>query len=73
MFKKDGWLGVMTCFLTSRDAFDSWHYRRDQPMLYFMLKTFEVIAKQRDWNCEIIAKDVVLFNKINWGFICLVM
>ena len=27
------------------------------------LKTFEVIAKQRDWNCEIIAKDVVLFNK----------
>ena len=64
LLKKDGWLGVMTCFLTSHDAFDSWHYRRDPThVVFYAEKTFEVIAKQRDWNCEIIAKDVVLFNK----------
>jgi len=64
LLKKDGWLGVMTCFLTTHDAFDSWHYRRDPThVVFYAEKTFEVIAKQRDWNCEIVAKDVVLFNK----------
>ena len=64
LLKKDGWLGVMTCFLTTHDAFDSWHYRRDPThVVFYAEKTFEVIAKQRDWNCEIVAKDIVLFNK----------
>lgn len=64
LLKKDGWLGVMTCFLTTNEAFDSWYYRRDPThVVFYAEKTFEVIAKQRDWNCEIIAKDVVLFNK----------
>ena len=64
LLKKDGWLGVMTCFLTTHDDFDSWHYRRDPThVVFYAEKTFEVIAKQRDWNCEIVAKDVVLFNK----------
>ena len=64
LLKKDGWLGLMTCFLTTHDAFDSWHYRRDPThVVFYAEKTFEVIAKQRDWNCEIVAKDVVLFNK----------
>ena len=64
LLKKDGWLGLMTCFLTTHDAFDSWHYRRDPThVVFYAEKTFEVIAKQRDWNCEIVAKDIVLFNK----------
>ena len=64
LLKKDGWLGVMTCFLTTNEAFDSWHYRRDPThVVFYAEKTFEVIAQQRDWNCEIITKDVVLFNK----------
>jgi len=64
LLKKDGWLGVMTCFLTSYDAFDSWHYRRDPThVVFYAEETFQVIAQQRGWHCEIIAKDVVLFNK----------
>lgn len=38
LLKKDGWLGVMTCFLTTNEAFDSWHYRRDPTHVVFMLK-----------------------------------
>lgn len=64
LLKKGGWLGVMTCFLTTNDAFDSWYYRRDPThVVFYAEKTFKVIAQQRDWDFEIIAKDIVLFNK----------
>jgi hypothetical protein len=32
-------------------------------VVFYAEKTFEVIAKQRDWECEIVTKDVVLFYK----------
>ena len=64
LLKKGGWLGVMTSFLTTNDAFDSWYYRRDPThVVFYAEKTFKVIAQQRDWDFEIIAKDIVLFNK----------
>ena len=64
LLKPNGWLGVMTCFLTTREAFDKWYYRRDPThVVFYAEKTFEVIAKQRDWKCEIVTKDVVLFYK----------
>ena len=64
LLNKGGWLGVMTSFLTTNEAFDSWYYRRDPTHVVFYAEdTFGVIAQQRNWHCEIITKDVVLFNK----------
>ena len=64
LLNKGGWLGVMTSFLTTKEAFDSWYYRRDPThVVFYAEETFGVIAKQRNWHCEIITKDVVLFNK----------
>jgi len=64
LLNKGGWLGVMTSFLTTKEAFDSWYYRRDPThVVFYAEETFGVIAQQRNWHCEIITKDVVLFNK----------
>jgi len=60
-----GWLGVMTCFLTDEEMFENWYYRRDPThVVFYAEKTFEVIASQRGWNCEIKSKDVVLLRKV---------
>ena len=59
-----GWLGVMTCFATSDNLFEKWHYRRDPThVVFYNEETFKVIAKARNWNYEIIKKDIVLFYK----------
>ena len=64
LLKPGGWLGVMTSFLTSDEMFESWHYRRDPTHVTFYCEnTFEVIASQRSWKCEIKSKDVVLLQK----------
>ena len=60
----DGWLGIMTCFLTKEELFENWHYRRDPThVVFYAEKTFEVIALRRKWSCEIKTKDIVLFCK----------
>jgi 2-polyprenyl-3-methyl-5-hydroxy-6-metoxy-1,4-benzoquinol methylase len=60
------WLGVMTCFLTTDEAFESWYYRRDPThVTFYCEKTFEVIASQRNWHYEIASKDIVLLHKPN--------
>jgi hypothetical protein len=61
-----GWLGIMTCFLTTDEAFESWYYRRDPThVTFYCAKTFEVIASQRNWHYEIASKDIVLLQKPN--------
>jgi hypothetical protein len=64
LLHKGGWFGVMTSFLPNELSFEDWYYRRDPThVVFYSQKTFKVIAKQRSWLCEIIGKDVVLFNK----------
>ena len=64
MLKPGGWLGVMTCFLTTDDEFENWYYRRDPThVTFYSEKTFDVIAAQRNWDCEIKSKDIVLLQK----------
>ncbi len=61
-----GWLGIMTCFLTTDEAFESWYYRRDPThVTFYCEKTFEVIASQRNWQYEFPSKDIVLLQKPN--------
>tara|TARA_Y200000002_G_scaffold150624_1_gene124501 strand:- start:1315 stop:1953 length:639 start_codon:yes stop_codon:yes gene_type:complete len=64
LIKPGGWLGVMTSFLTSDEMFENWYYRRDPThVTFYCEKTFQVIASQRNWKCEIKLKDVVLLQK----------
>ena len=64
LLKPGGWLGVMTSFLTSDGEFKNWYYRRDPThVTFYCEKTFQVIASQRNWKCEIQSKDIVLLQK----------
>ena len=66
LLKPGGWLGIMTCFLTTDEAFESWYYRRDPThVTFYCEKTFEVIASQRNWQYEFPSKDIVLLQKPN--------
>ena len=66
LLKPGGWLGIMTCFLTTDEAFESWYYRRDPThVTFYCKKTFEVIASQRNWQYEFPSKDIVLLQKPN--------
>ena len=62
----NAWLGVMTSFMTEDYLFKNWHYRRDPThVVFYKKKTFEVIAKQHNWNVLFPSKNIVLFNKID--------
>lgn len=64
LLKPGGWLGIMTCFLTTDDMFESWYYRRDPThVTFYAEKTFQVIASQRNWICEVQSKDIALLQK----------
>ena len=54
----------MTTFQTDDERFEHWRYRRDPThVVFYRAKTFEIIAEQRGWSCEIPRKDVALFRK----------
>lgn len=64
MLRPGGWLGVMTCFQTDDALFANWHYRKDPThVVFYRETTFEMIAAQRGWSCEIPVKDVALMHK----------
>jgi len=64
LLRPGGWLGIMTCFQTDDERFDNWHYRRDPThVVFYRQATFDWLARQRAWELEIPAKDVVLLRK----------
>ena len=66
MLKKSGWLGIMTSFFSSDISFKSWHYIRDPThVVFYTINTFEYIAQQYNWKCEINSQNVVLMQKTN--------
>ena len=59
-----GWLGIMTCFYSKEICFKNWHYRRDPThVVFYSAETFEFIAEELGWKCNIISKDIVLMQK----------
>jgi len=61
---KEGFLGLMTTFLTDEKDFGQWYYRKDPThVAFYQPKTFEVIASMMGWSYEIPTKDVVIFKK----------
>ena len=64
MIRPGGLLAVMTGFQADDAVFREWHYRRDPThVVFFRRETFEIVAKQRGWTCEIPVKDVALMWK----------
>ena len=65
MLKKNGWLGVMTQFVTEEDAFSQWHYIRDLTHICFYSQdTFKYIAQKYNAELEFITHNVVLLKKL---------
>lgn len=64
LLKPGGWLGIMTCFQTSDDRFDSWHYRRDPThVVFYREATLAIIANRLGWTLSVPKKDVAIFYK----------
>ena len=64
LLNNKGWLGIMTCFSTTDEVFEKWHYRRDPThVIFYQEKSFEIISKKMGWTCEIISKDIALMQK----------
>lgn len=64
LVRPGGWLAVMTCFQTDDDRFANWHYRKDPThVVFYRAETFEHLARQWGWRCEMPAKDVALLRR----------
>lgn len=64
MVRPGGWLAVMTCFQTDDARFATWHYRKDPThVVFYRAETFQHLAHDWGWHCEIPAKDVALMQR----------
>ncbi len=64
MMKPGSILAVMTKRLINLERFKSWHYKNDPTHIsFYSLMTFQWVAKQFNWQLEIIDKDVVFFTR----------
>lgn len=62
--KPDGFLGIMTKMIRSKEAFEGWHYIRDETHVAFFSKnTFEWLAGRWGAALQIIGNDVIIFRK----------
>lgn len=64
LLKVGGKLGFMTSFSTGDQAFENWHYRRDPThVVFYNEQTFRIVSSQRQWDCNVPSKDIVLISK----------
>ena len=64
ILSSNGVIGIMTSFTTDESLFENWHYRRDPThVVFYNETTFQVIAFQNNWDCEIVKKDIVLMKR----------
>ena len=62
----NGYLAIMTCFMTDDNLFRDWYYRRDPThVVFYNKRTFSVIASQMNWTMINPSKDIVFFKKSN--------
>ncbi len=63
LVRPGGLLAMMTCFQTEDARFANWHYRKDPThVVFYRAETFGVIAAQRGWGCEVVARNVVFLR-----------
>jgi SAM-dependent methyltransferase len=64
MLRPDGWLGIMTKLIISREAFVNWHYIRDPTHIcFFSRATFFWLASTLQARILFCEKDVIFLNK----------
>lgn len=63
LVRPGGWLGLMTCFQTDDDRFESWHYPKDPThVVFYREETLHWLAASGGWSCTIPRKDVALLQ-----------
>jgi len=64
LVKPGGWLAIMTCFQADDDQFANWYYRKDPThVVFYRAETFEFLAQDWGWQCEVPVKDVALLQR----------
>lgn len=64
LLKPGAILAVMTKRVLDADAFSRWHYKHDPTHICFYSDdTFQWLAVEQGWRCELVGKDVVLLHK----------
>jgi 2-polyprenyl-3-methyl-5-hydroxy-6-metoxy-1,4-benzoquinol methylase len=64
ILRPGGILGIMTKLVKNKNAFDTWHYKRDPTHIcFFSTATFTWLAGIYKAGLEIIGKDVILIKK----------
>lgn len=68
--KPNGYLGIMTMFVPSKQEFPDWHYRKDDThVTFYSEKTFRWLAKQ--WKADVCfpGDRTVIFQKTNSSYL----
>lgn len=64
LLKPNGVLAIMTKRVLGAEEFARWHYKNDLTHIrFYSIATFEWIARQLQWQLEVIDNDVVFFTK----------
>ena len=64
LLNKNGMIGIMTNFHSEQNIFENWYYIKDPThVVFYNKKTFQIIAKIFDWDCEFLGNNLVFFKK----------
>ena len=59
-----GIIGIMTNFHSEEKIFENWYYIKDPThVVFYNKKTFLIIAKIFNWDCEFLGNNLVFFKK----------
>tara|TARA_Y100001970_G_scaffold21912_1_gene25159 strand:- start:1142 stop:1780 length:639 start_codon:yes stop_codon:yes gene_type:complete len=59
-----GIIGIMTNFYSKEKIFENWYYIKDPThVVFYNKKTFLIIAKVSNWDCEFLGNNLVFFKK----------
>ena len=65
LLNNNGVIGIMTNFHSKQDIFENWYYIKDPThVVFYNKKTFQIIAKIFDWDCEFLVNNLVFLKKI---------
>ena len=65
LLNNNGTIGIMTNFHSEQDIFENWYYIKDPThVVFYNKKTFQIIAKIFDWDCEFLGNNLVFLKKI---------
>ena len=64
LLNSNGIIGIMTNFHSKQNIFENWYYIKDPThVVFYNKKTFQIIAKIFDWDCEFLGNNLVFFQK----------